>query len=160
VPWNTADRFPHPGRSRESDDQRWQRRHNQENWERERQDRNSAAVRDRPPEENDRDPMHWWRMPIEGGRMGEGDAQGEGHFGARRNDGTLDNLRLRPHEGVDIETAPGANVVSPVEGEVRAVNPNAGGGSITIRTGDGHDFIIRYVHGVDGLVPGARPPAS
>jgi murein DD-endopeptidase MepM/ murein hydrolase activator NlpD len=156
-----AERFPHPGGLRETDDQRWQRRHNQENWESERQDRSSATVRNRPPEENDRDPMHWWRMPVEGGRIREPDAQGEGHSGARRNDGTIENPRLRPHEGLDIEAAPGASVVSPVDGEIQEIRPNArGGGSITIRTRDGHDFIINYVHGIEGLTPGAQVRAG
>jgi murein DD-endopeptidase MepM/ murein hydrolase activator NlpD len=121
------------------------RRINQENWESQRRDAAAPQIAGRAPEEHDSDPMHWWRMPVPGGRVREIDAQGEGHFGARR---------LRPtgpsgHGGLDIEAAPGALVVSPVSG--RIVEPsgrrNDGSGrqAIVVQTDDGHEFHLLYV---------------
>ncbi|MFM7347215.1 MAG: hypothetical protein ACKO1J_17820 [Tagaea sp.] len=84
-------------------------------------------------------------MPVEGGRIREIDAQGEGHFGARR---------MRPtgpdgHRGIDIEAAPGARVVSPVDGVVYEPagqrDDGSGRRAIIIRTEDGHEFRVLYV---------------
>lgn len=144
-PADPQQRYPNPNAMRETEDERARRRINQENWESQRRDQGAPQLANRAPEEHDDDPMHWWRMPVEGGRIREIDAQGEGHFGARR---------LRPsgsggHAGIDIEAAPGAQVVAPVSGRVVGDDPGAadrsGRRSITIETEDGHLFRVLYV---------------
>ncbi|MFM7346769.1 MAG: peptidoglycan DD-metalloendopeptidase family protein [Tagaea sp.] len=149
-------RYPNPNTLRETEDERARRRINQENWESQRRDRAVPQIADRAPEEHDNDPMHWWRMPVEGGRIREIDAQGEGHFGARR---------MRPtgpdgHRGIDIEAAPGARVVSPVDGVVRPPRPGAqdqgNQNLVVIETEDGHQFRVLYLSRDSNLRPGTK----
>lgn len=153
-------RYPNPNTLRETEDERARRRINQENWESQRRDAAAPQIAGRAPEEHDSDRMHWWRMPVPGGRVREIDAQGEGHFGARR---------LRPtgpsgHGGLDIEAAPGAQVVSPVSGTVVGPVPGVedrnGRRAILIETEDGHVFVMRYVARNAQLDSGAQVVAG
>ncbi|MCM0021492.1 MAG: M23 family metallopeptidase [Tagaea sp.] len=159
-PADPQQRYPNPNALRETDDERAQRRINQENWESQIRDQRALRLASRAPEEHDSDPMHWWRMPVPGGRIREIDAQGEGHFGARR---------VRPtgpagHAGIDIEAAPGAQVVSPVDGVVVVPQgqPDDGTGrrAIVIRTDDGHQFRMLYVSRDANIRDGARVVAG
>jgi murein DD-endopeptidase MepM/ murein hydrolase activator NlpD len=159
-PADPQQRYPNPNALRETDAERERRRINQENWESQIRDQRAPQLANRAPEEHDSDPMHWWRMPVAGGRIREIDAQGEGHFGARR---------VRPagpagHAGIDIEAAPGAQVVSPVDGVVVVPQgqPDDGTGrrAIVIRTDDGHQFRMLYVSRDANIRDGARVVAG
>jgi murein DD-endopeptidase MepM/ murein hydrolase activator NlpD len=159
-PADPQQRFPNPNALRESEDERARRGINQENWESQRRDENAPQLANRAPEEHDSDPMQWWRMPVAGGRIREIDAQGEGHFGARR---------VRPtgpagHGGIDIEAAPGAQVVSPVSGRIVDApgqrDDGSGRRAIVIETEDGHRFVMRYVARDANLGPGTQVVAG
>jgi murein DD-endopeptidase MepM/ murein hydrolase activator NlpD len=167
VPDAPEERFPNPGGLRETPEQRRQRIENQQAWEAQMQDLRSQTVIGQTPEERAQDQVPQWRMPVQGAQFREADAQGEGHFGARRNRTPVEGANprrfgyLEGHAGVDIAAQPGAAVVSPVDGTIREIrqNPN-GGGDVMIETQSGHRFVLRYNHSGLDLRRGAEVTAG
>ncbi|MFM7346771.1 MAG: M23 family metallopeptidase [Tagaea sp.] len=111
----------------------------------------------RAPEDWDRErPMPPMTNPIPGARIRARDPQGGGHFGAGRGN--------RPHFGVDIEAAPGTEVVAPVSGIIRQIDLEPYGDpkyrgrytGIVIETDDGDLARVLYVSPTQSLAQGQR----
>jgi len=101
------------------------------------------------------------KPPVPNARVRGKDDWGKGHFGAKREN---PDRTFREHKGVDIVTAPGETVVSPVSGTyVRPARPYADDprySGAMIKADDGTEVKVFYISPATGLKPGDRVEAG